>query len=92
MDDLQSLIGDLAYASGAGGAHIATSVTRSSQLQSQTEVRMRLPGPALQSVLARVTGRAHTTLGDQVNAEAVLDRAASLAADEGQGLVMGRRR
>lgn len=86
---IEDLAADLNTAAGSG-PQLQASITKGAEIQGGTGIDWLAPGPALQSVFARLGRPLPAQLPGQ-GSEAVSDRAARRAADEGQALVMGRR-
>lgn len=90
VSDLSELAADLAYAAGPGAARIATSVPAAGNVQARTGFTgPEMPGPALQTVLARRTGHAARQAGgvDPSVIPAVADRMGADALGQGADLL-----
>jgi hypothetical protein len=94
LDALRQLAADLTYAAGPGAARLAASATHQGELEAETGVRVpRMPGPGLQSILARYQGssgaQAQASNADIV---AVANHMAERLADGGVALITGSNR
>lgn len=89
---LSDYAAELSHAAGSGAAHIASSVTASGNVQAKTGATgPQVPGPVLQSILAKHSGRSSRS-SDATSAAAVpkiADRMAKSALNQGASLLSG---